>query len=277
MKRFSFKTKNITSYALLWLSFLVILIPFYWVIISSVKSNYEIGLSPPTFFPKEWHFSNYSKAWLQENIDVAFMNSLSVSLVVTLGILVLSTLTAYVLAKGKIVGAKIIFMAIVATIIVPPTVIMIPLFFIITKLGLYDSLWAIIIPFCVTSFGIFFLKQYLEDLPDELLEAARLDGLNEWKILFYIVVPSIKPALITLASIEFVNNWNSFVMPLVLIKSTDKFTIPLKLGTLITGTDVPSFSLLLAINVISILPVVVLFLLLNRYIISGVLDGAVKG
>lgn len=165
---------------------------------------------------------------------------------------------------------------VIATMIVPPTVLILPNFFIIDRLGMSDSLIGLILPFGVTSFGIFFMKQYMDDVPTSIIESARIDGCGDFKILFKIIFPLIIPGVATLGLIEFVNNWNSFVMPLVLLKTESKFVLPLKLAALSTATDVPSWGLILAGNVLTIMPIVILFLLLQKFFIKGIMDGAVK-
>ncbi len=165
----------------------------------------------------------------------------------------------------------------IATMTVPPTVLLLPLYFIITKMGIYDSLISLIVPFSVTVFGIFFTKQYIDDVPTEMLEAARIDGSGEFRLFYQIVLPLIKPAIITLIIVEFVHNWNSFTMPLVLLQSEDKFTIPLRLALLAQESIAIPWSRILAANVLSLIPVLILFLSVQKQFVKGLMAGAVKG
>ena len=160
---------------------------------------------------------------------------------------------------------------------IPATVLLLPLFTVITKIGMYDKLISLIFPFSVTVFGIFFMKQYAEDIPDSLIEAARIDGCREFGIFIKIVVPLLKPGITSLAIIEFVNNWNSFTMPLVLLKSSENFTLPLRLGMLSKETVAVPWSNIMAANVLVVLPVVIIFMLLQKQFVKGIMGGAIKG
>ncbi|ONI37653.1 hypothetical protein AN639_12095 [Candidatus Epulonipiscium fishelsonii] len=251
--------------------------PIYWLVAGSLKSDFEMSLNPPTMFPEELHFENFIAVWDRLDFLDVFKNSLFVSLTTTALIILFCSMGGYSLAKKNIKGKKILTTLILSTMIVPPTVLLIPLYFIITEIGLFDSLWGIILPFAVTSFGLVFMKQYIEGIPDELLEASRIDGCNEYRIFFTIVMPLLKPAIATLAIIEFSNNWNSFMMPLVLIKDTKLYTIPLKLASITNASDVMSWSQILSANVLAIIPVVILFLCTQKLFISGLMAGSVKG
>ncbi len=253
------------------------LFPLYWFLISSLKSDFEMSLSVPTLFPKELYFENFVTVWDRLQFLDVFKNSIFVSVITTAMIILFCSMGGYALAKKNIVGKKVLTTLIVATMIVPPTVLLMPLYFIITQIGLFDNLWGLILPFSVTSFGIVFMKQYIESLPDELIEAARIDGCNEYRIFFEIVMPLLKPSIATLAIIEFANNWNSFMMPLVLIKDSTLYTIPLKLAYITNSTDIMSWSTVLAANVLAIIPVVILFLFTQKLFVSGIMAGAVKG
>ncbi|MCH4888017.1 carbohydrate ABC transporter permease [Acidaminobacter sp. JC074] len=271
------KRKGLTSKITLWVLAILFLIPLYWLIISSFKTDMEITSFPPTLWPKEFAFSNYTKVWDLLKFSKTFMNSLIVSLSTTVLIVFNSTLAGYAFAKKKFIGKNVLMTILVATMTIPATVLLLPLFTIITKLNMYDKLISLIIPFSVTVFGIFFMKQYIEDIPDSLLEAARIDGCKEYQIFFKVVLPLLKPGITSLTLIEFVNNWNSFTMPLVLLKSSDKFTLPLRLGMLAKETVAVPWSSIMAANVMVVLPVVIIFVALQKYFIKGIMGGAVKG
>lgn len=271
------KKKDIGIKIIMWISCLIFLIPLYWLLISSVKSDSEITKAPPTFWPHEFIWSNYPEVWDKLNFVQIFSNSIFVSVTVTILTVLFCTMAAYSLSKKKILGKNIILLGLVATMTVPPMTLLIPLYFIIMKVGLYNNLLGLILPFCVTVFGIFFMKQYIDDVPDEILESGKIDGAGEFRIFFKLLLPVIGPALATLAIITFVDNWNSFTMPLVLIQDESKYTLPLKLATISADTVATPWSKILAANVITMLPVIILFLATQKKFIQGIMDGAVKG
>lgn len=264
------------AYIFIVLIALIFLLPLYWLVVSSIKPDIDILKNPPSFVPLKVTFEHYVNAWKRLDYIRTFMNSFIVSSVTTALIILFSTMAGYVMSKKQFAGKKMMLSTVIATMIVPPTVLILPNFFIIDRLGMSDSLIGLILPFGVTSFGIFFMKQYMDDVPTSIIESARIDGCGDFKILFKIIFPLIIPGVATLGLIEFVNNWNSFVMPLVLLKTESKFVLPLKLAALSTATDVPSWGLILAGNVLTIMPIVILFLLLQKFFIKGIMDGAVK-
>lgn len=271
------KKKKILPHILLWGIGILFFIPIYWMFVSSLKSNGEITRFPPTLWPHHIVWSNFPKIWDVMNFGQTILNSLIVSVSVTVLIVLFSTMAGYAFSKKEFLGRNTVFLILIGTMTVPPTVLLLPLYFIITKMGMYDSLTGLILPFSVTVFGIFFTKQYIDDLPTDMLQSARIDGCGEFRIFFQIVLPLIKPALTTLTIITFVQNWNSFTVPLVLIQSEDKYTIPLRLALFASQNKATPWSSILAANVISIIPVLVVFLSLQKQFIKGLMAGSVKG
>lgn len=253
------------------------IIPLYWLVIGSLKTNVEFNSVTQTFWPHEFAFSNYKAAWQQLDFKTAFINSTIVTVSCTFLNVITGTIAGYVLSKKNLPGGKLILSLIVATLIVPPAVLLLPLYFIITKMGMYDSLIALVLPFAANAYTIYFMKQYIDDIPGELLEAARIDGIGEVGMINKIIFPLITPALVTTGLINFVGNWNSFTMPLVLIRSDEKFTLPLKQALLANATDVNQWTLILAATVLSIIPVLVVFIVSQKYFVKGIMEGAVKG
>lgn len=271
------KKRNIGNYIIMIVILLIFIIPLYWLLAGSFKSNFEFNLPNPTLFPKKFQFDNYSIAWTQLGFKQAFLNSTVVTVATTVLNMITGTLAGYVLSKKKIPGGKIILAMIVSVLIVPPAVLMLPLYFIIVKMGFYDSLLAIIIPFAANSFTIYFMKQYIDDIPNDILEAARIDGIGETGLLTKIIIPLTTPALVTVGLINFVGNWNSFTMPLVLLRSNEKFTLPVKQALMSRATDVNQWTLILAATVLSIVPVLIVFIISQKYFVKGIMEGAVKG
>lgn len=253
------------------------LIPIFWLVVSSFKTGTEVTAVPVTFFPKQITFDNFYYVWKFLKFDLTFLNTVIVCVPVTFLIVLFSTMAGYALAKKNFPGKNLIMSLLIATMVIPATVLLLPLFFIINNFGMYDTLAGLVIPFSVTVFGIFFMKQYISDIPDEIIKAANIDGASEFQIFTKIIIPLSRPGIMTLAIIEFVNNWNSFTMPLVLINSPDKYTLPLKLTQLVQSQESLNWAQIMAANLLTVIPVIIIFLILQKYIIKGVMAGAVKG
>ncbi|MDB5052209.1 MAG: sugar transporter ATP-binding protein [Bacilli bacterium] len=271
------KSNNLLSTIVLWTIGILFLLPIYWLLVSSLKSDAEITRFPPTFFPKTLVWQNYPDIWSRLKIGITFTNSLIVAVPTVALTVIFSSMAGYAFSKKRFLGRDVMFTGLVATMIVPPTVLLLPLFFIITKLGMFDSLLSLIVPFSVTVFAIFFTKQYIDDIPDEMLEAAKMDGSSDVRTFIQIVIPLIRPALTALVIIDFVQNWNSFTMPLVMLQSESKFTLPLKLALMAQDTISVPWSKILAANAIALMPALAVFLVLQREFINGLMAGAVKG
>jgi multiple sugar transport system permease protein/alpha-1,4-digalacturonate transport system permease protein len=271
------KSKNFMPTIILWAIGIVFLIPVYWVLASSLKGDAEITRFPPTFFPETLEWGNYPDIWSKLKIGVTFTNSLLVA-VPTVSLTVLfSSMAGYAFSKKRFLGRNALFSGLIATMIVPPTVLLLPLYIIISKLGMFDSLLGLILPFSVTVFAIFFTKQYIDEIPDEMLEAAKMDGSGDFRTFIGIVIPLLRPAITALVIIDFVQNWNSFTMPLVLLQSEANYTLPLKLAMMLQNSDNIPWSKILAANVMSLLPALAVFLVLQRQFVNGLMAGAVKG
>lgn len=256
---------------------LLFALPMYWLIASSFMSSAEItGLNRP-LFPSSFKLTNYRFVFVFLKFQRTFFNSVFTSALTTVLILITSSMAGYGFAKKRFRGSKLCMGLLVSTMAIPPTVLLLPLFFVINRIGLYDNLWGLIIPFGVTVFGIYFMRQYISDIPDTLLESARIDGASEAAVFLKITLPLLSPALVSLAIIEFVNNWNSFTMPLVLLKTPEKYTLPLMLGFLSQKSVEIDWGHVMAANVLSILPVFVIYVVLQRFLVKGIMQGAIKG
>ena len=272
MKR---KPQKILLFAVLIVMAAVFLLPLYWMFISAFKTDAEIASTPPTFWPREWVGHNFADVW--RHFVRPLLNSLLVSGACTALIVVFSTMAGYALAKKHFIGQRAFFTVVVGTMLIPPAVLIVPLFCLISAIGLLDTLSGLVIPFAVTAFGVFLMRQFAAEIPDSLLESARVDGWSEWNIFWRVVVPLLKPAMAVLAIIEFVNNWNSFAVPFVLITSPDKKTLQLALAGIYKGYEIMPWSKIMAGTVIVVAPIVVIFLLCQRGIIRHIMRGAVKG
>lgn len=204
-----------------------------------------------------------------------FFNSLLVGGVVTIGNILFCFMTGYALSRGRFIGKHLWFYSVVFVLMIPAHILIIPLYLIVFKLGIYDSYWALILPFLVNPIGIFLVKQYIDTLPSSMEEAARIDGAGEFKILFRVVMPLCKPALAVLAIQIFLTNWNSFLFPFILTSSEQVRTLPVGLA-LYQGHQAIDWPHLMAGSSLAVIPVLVLFLIFQRHIISGITSGAIK-
>ncbi|MEF2277799.1 carbohydrate ABC transporter permease [Deinococcus sp. YIM 134068] len=252
------------------------LLPVIWVVLSSFKSGAELFAFPPTLLPTEPTPANYQNALTTGNFGLYASNSLFVAVMSTLLALFTNSLAAFALAKYRFKGRGFLFLLTLATIMIPLQVIMVPIFLVLRQIGLTDSLWGIIIPPAATPTGVFLLRQYMLSIPDEILEAARVDGASEWGIYWRIILPLSIPALATLAIFSFTWRWNDFVWPFIVLTSENKSTLQLALARLVGQFGV-DWSTLLAATVITMLPMLVVFLLLQRYFLSSTTAGSVKG
>ncbi|MDF2958459.1 MAG: sugar transporter ATP-binding protein [Paenibacillus sp.] len=271
------QAKNIVPTIILWAIGIVFFIPVYWLVASSLKSDAEITRFPPTLWPETMVWKNYPEIWTLLKFDVTFMNSLIVAIPTVLLTVLFSSMAGYAFSKKRFLGKDALFVVLIATMTVPPTVLLLPLYFIITKLGMFDTLLGLILPFSVTVFAIFFTKQNIDEIPNEMLEAAKVDGSGDFQTFFMIVIPLLRPTLTALVIIDFVQNWNSFTMPLVLLQSESKFTLPLKLALMAQESVSIPWSKILAANVLSLLPVLILFIALQKQFVAGLMAGSVKG
>ena len=249
--------------------------PLIWMVITSVSTLEETRHFPPQL-PNGIHLHSYVQAWTESPFGRWLLNSAVVSIACVVSNLVLCTLAGYAFARLHFPGSQLAFLLILATLMVPFQVVMIPTFLIVQKLSLADSLTALALPNLVTPFGIFLLRQFFRTLPVELEEAARIDGASRLKVLFRIVLPLSLPALATLAVIQFLWTWNDFLWPLVTIYKESAFTLQLGLMSF-QGSHVNDTNLLMAGNVMSMLPMLILFIAAQRYFVRGIATQGLKG
>ncbi|MGD0006046.1 MAG: carbohydrate ABC transporter permease [Anaerolineaceae bacterium] len=204
------------------------------------------------------------------------LNSVFVSGVVSLAVLFTSTLAGYIFAKFSFPGKQIIFTVVLATLLIPFQLSVIPLFLITWKLGIYNTYLALIVPDMVSAYGIFLMRQFMHDVPNELLDAARIDGASEYRIFFTIVLPLIKPAIATLGIITFAGSWNSFLWPVIAIINDNLKTVQLAMGTF-AGWRNNQYGSLMAASTMAVIPVLVIFMLLQRWILQGISMTGLKG
>lgn len=246
------------------------LVPFAWMILASFKTSGEIIRLPPTLWPEKPTLANYLTILNDPKLPLErfYFNSLFVAGSVVAMTLFTSSLAGFIFAKYRFFGKNIMFGFILATLMIPFQVTMIPGYLILVKLKLIDSLWGLIVPSATSAFGIFLMKQFIEGVPNELLDAARIDGASEWRIYWRIVLPQIGPALATLGILTFMFNWNSYLWPLIVITTHERRTLPIVL-TWYNSVHSQRLDLTMAASVLVVVPILIVYTLFQRWIVQG--------
>lgn len=268
---------KVIVYAILIIIALLMLIPFVWMLSAAIKSDREVfQMNPFVLIPAKPKWSNYSTIWTKIPFFTFVKNTVFLTLVVTCLQLLTSSFAAYAFSKLQFKGRNTLFLAYIGTIAMPWQVYMVPQFIMMRKMGLNDKLLAIICLQAFSAFGVFMMKQFYEGIPDELCEAARIDGMSEYKIYANIMLPLSKPALSTLTIFTFVATWNDYLGPLIYLKSPAKKTIQLGLKMFISQYS-SDYGLIMAGSVLSLIPVLIVFLCLQKYFVEGVASTGLKG
>jgi alpha-1,4-digalacturonate transport system permease protein len=252
------------------------LFPVLWIVVSSFKPQSELFSFPMTFLPKHWTLENYISTFNRGNFLVYFSNTAFVAVVSTLITVIINIMAGYALSKYIFPGRDIIFGVMIATLMIPLQVIMIPIFLQLKNMHLLNSLWGIIIPPAATPTGIFLARQYLVTLPDSLIEASRIDGGSEFFIFTRIIFPLAKPVAATIAIFSFMWRWNDYLWPLIVITRNSKQTIQQALAAFVGQYQI-NWAELLAMTTVAIIPIIVVFLSMQRFFMRGITAGAVKG
>lgn len=264
-------------YIILIIIALCMVVPFLWMLSASIKSDREVfQMNPFVWIPENPKWDNYSKIWTKIPLLTFVKNTVFLTIVVTLFQLLTSSFAAYSFAKLNFKHKKGLFLSYIATIAMPWQVYMVPQFLMMRKFGLNDKLLAIICLQAFSAFGVFLMKQFYEGIPDDLCEAARIDGMSEYRIYASIMLPLSKPALSTLTIFTFVNTWNDYLGPLIYLKSPEKKTIQLGLKMFISQYS-SDYGLIMAGSVVSLIPVIIVFLCLQKYFVEGVASTGLKG
>lgn len=268
---------KVVVYMILILIAVVMVIPFLWMLSASIKSDREVfQMNPFVWIPEAPRWSNYSNIWTKIPFARFVGNTVFLTVVVTFLQLLTSSFAAYSFAKLNFRHKNGLFLAYIATIAMPWQVYMVPQFIMMRKMGLNDKLTAIICLQAFSAFGVFMMKQFYEGIPDDLCEAARIDGMSEYRIYASIMLPLSKPALSTLTIFTFVATWNDYLGPLIYLKSQDKKTIQLGLKMFISQYS-SDYGLIMAGSVLSLIPVLIVFLILQKYFVEGVASSGLKG
>ena len=255
---------------------IVTLFPLFWMLSASFMSSGEAAAFPPHLVPHAATLDQYRQLFVRLNLGRAFFSSAVVAIVVTISSVLFGSMAGYAFAKLRFGGRDRLFGLLLSAVVIPPQVGMLPLFLLMKKLHLVNSYWGAIIPSMATMFGIFLIRQFMLSVPQDLLEAARLDGAGELRIYWSVVMPLARPILATLATFMFMSTWNDFMWPLIVLSDQAHYTLPVALANL-SGEHVQDIELMMAGAVVTVLPVLTLFVVLQRYYIAGLMAGSVKG
>lgn len=263
------------SYLVLTVGIAVMVFPFLWMISTSMKAPAEVySLS---LIPSSLGLDSYRDIFKNTLFAKWMLNSLIVAIIMTLSVSLFDTIAGYILAKFTFIGKQTIFILFLSTLMVPTEMLIIPWYLVSSRLDGIDSYWGILFPGLMSGFGIFLMKQFMDSLPSELLDAARIDGMGEWRILFQIAVPLSRSALATLCILTFLGSWNSFIWPLIITQSDDMFTIPVGMAFFSSeAKDSSNWIQIMTGATLSVIPLVVLFLIFQKQIIQGIATTGLK-
>jgi len=270
------KLAKIVIFVILVILSLLVLTPFFWMISSSLKTDIEVFNIPFEWIPSNPQWRNYVDIWSAIPLVTYFRNTIFLTVVVTFLQLFTSSFAAYGFSKMKFKGRDSLFLLYVATIAVPWQAFMIPQFILMRNLGLTNTLWALVMLQAFSAFGVFLMRQSYLSIPEELSEAARIDGLGEYGIYFKMILPLVKPPLATLAILTMTFVWNDFMGPFIYLSSNELFTIQIGLRAFI-GQFSAQYALIMTGSVISVIPIAMVFLFAQRYFIEGIASSSVKG
>lgn len=268
-------TYKVTLYLLLFTGCAIMLLPFFWMVMTSLKAESEVLRMPPQWIPKDWQWINYVKAWNVAPFGRYFFNSFVIAIITTIGEVITAILAAYAFAKMRFFGKNVIFAVLLGTLMIPGEMLLIPNYVTITRLGWYNRYEALIIPWLASVFAIFLLRQFFRSIPDELQDAARIDGCSRIRFLWQIVVPLSKPAIMTVGLLKFLGSWNAFLWVLIMTSSESMRTVPVGLS-LFSSEVGTAYEQLMAASVLAIIPVLILFLFTQKQFIQGVARTGIK-
>ncbi|MEF3113197.1 carbohydrate ABC transporter permease [Streptomyces chrestomyceticus] len=265
------------TYAVLILFTAGSLFPLLWTAVAASRNNTRLAQTPPPFWFGGNLFKNLGTAWTDANMGAALLNTTVVATTIAAGTVVFSTVAGFAFAKLRFRAKKLLLLLVIGTMMVPPQLSVVPLFMTVAELEWTDQLQAVILPTLVSAFGVFFMRQYLlQALPTELIEAARTDGANSWRVVWHVVFPAARPAMAVLGLLTFVQAWNDFFWPIIALTQNGNPTVQVALTGLGRGY-IPDQSVIMAGALLGTLPLLVAFVLFGKQIVGGIMQGAVKG
>lgn len=262
-------------YGLLIMIAMVSMIPLFWMVSASLMPTGQANAFPPPFLPERFTLEHYTNLLTRGNLLRHLFNSAFLSFAVTGISLVINSMAGYAFAKYRFAGRESLFKLLVASMVIPAQVTMLPLFLMLNKMGFINTYMGVIIPGMAGIFGIFLIRQFAMSIPDSLIEAARIDGASDFRIYWSVILPLCKPVLITLAVFTFMGTWNDFLWPLIVMTDDSMYTLPVALANL-SLEHVQDTELMMAGSVMTVAPVLVLFAAVQKYYISGIMAGSVK-
>ncbi|RUT44699.1 carbohydrate ABC transporter permease [Paenibacillus anaericanus] len=264
------------AFILMALASLLTMFPLFWLFSSSLKDISEIFVNPPIWVPSTLHWENFRELFVERKFGIITWNSFLLASTSTLIALIFCGLAGFAFAKYQFKGKNFLFVLVLASLMIPHEATMVPLFSIYKNLNLIDNIWGVILPDLANAFGIFFMRQYCMSLPDEMMEAARIDGCTEFKLFRRIVLPNLRSGFAGLGIILFVKQWNNFLWPSVILRSQENMTLSVALKALEDSNNTP-YHLIMAGSVISVVPLLIIVLIFQKQLIAGMIEGAVKG
>lgn len=267
---------KILRYIIVIIISVLMVLPFIWMISSSLKAESQIFGFPIKWIPETFYWSNYKDVWTKIPFHLYYLNTLKIAISTTILTVITSSLAGYAFAKLKFPERDKLFFVYIATMMIPYQVMMIPQFMLMSKLNLVDSHWALIILGAFNPFGVFLFRQFFMAIPDELLEASRIDGLNDFGIYMKIILPLSRPAIATLVIFSFMHAWNDFLGPLIYLTSDHLYTIQLGMQHFITSYNT-EYALLMAAAVSAIVPTIIVYFFAQDHFIEGIASSGVKG
>jgi multiple sugar transport system permease protein len=269
------RLQAVLLYSILVSGVVLTLLPLLWMLSVSFMPATEANLFPPHLMPGTVTLEHYRNLFIRLNLARYLFNSTLLAVAVTLIALLINSLAGYAFAKFRFAGRDRLFRLLLAALVIPAQVAMLPLFLLLKQLGFINTYWGVIIPGMASIFGIFLIRQYALSIPDSLLDAARIDGAGEFRIYWSLVLPLCRPILVTLAIFTFLGTWNDFMWPLIVLTDQDMYTLPVALANLV-GEHVQDTELMMAGAVLTVLPVMVVFLALQKHYIAGLMMGSIK-
>lgn len=270
-------TKRVLAYLIMTLGALTMIIPFLWMLSTALKKPGQIFTMPPQWIPKPVVWSNFAKAWSSLPFAQFSSNSFKIAILTTLGALLSCSWAAYAFARLRFPGRDALFAVILATMMIPGQITMIPIFIVMKYLGWYDTHLPLWVPsFFGSAFGTFLLRQFFFSLPEELDDAAKIDGCNPFEIYWKIYLPLSKPALATLGVLTFLSSWNGLLGPVIYLKTIEKFTLMIGLS-FFQGQYTTDYSLLMSGSIISLIPIILLYMVAQKYFVQGIALSGIKG
>lgn len=267
--------RHLSATTLLWVFAIGFAFPLLWFILSSFKPSGDLFSYPLTLFPKQWTITGYQTAWQSFNFAQYFANTIIVAVVTTVLTVAASCASGYALAKYSNRWLKVFFVCILATTMLPTEVMLAPSFLVVRDLGLYNSLAGIIVPSILTATGVLMFRGFFLTVPDEIVEAARIDGAKELSIFFRIMVPVSRPIMLTLAIFSFQWRWNDYIWPLLVLNDPNKFTLQIGIESIVGAQNI-NWSVLLGASVISIIPLILIYLVFQKYVMNANINAGLK-